>query len=915
MKINTDLLRRALTHVKIGAKDLDPVTITGLKEIIAEICSMNSFKEIDQSQLLEMAKLEVNIIYSGEGILDDKDPGHVEWLSVDGIPMDAGREINWKFWNDYNELLIEELPIPSINEIDSMSNKILLRLEDPRRDGKWIRKGMVVGEVQSGKTANYTALTCKAADAGYKIIIILAGMHNNLRAQTQDRLDESFIGFNSDKDDRSYIETFRIGVGNSKNHPSVMYLTTSNEKGDLSKTIAQGAGVSIPSPIPIIMIVKKNKSIIENLSRWAKRCGLRKGEKTIKNCPLLLIDDECDNASINTNKTHLRPEEADYLIPKDEDGNPIKEFDPTAINAGIRTLLNLFDQKSYIGYTATPYANILIHRQAYNKDYGEDLFPKNFILNLPIPSNYIGPIKFFGLDKDEDLGIEQQDRYPLYREINDQIDFVPEKHTKDFEIKEDIPASLKKAIMSFVLSCAARISRGMGNKHNSMLIHVTRFTKVQEQVASLVQKEINKISKRVKYGDGKSSENIWNEFETLWNIDFLEETSIPMGELGKVQSWLEIKPFIHDALNKFEKVKIINGTVGDILEYKKHKSVGINVIAVGGDKLSRGLTLEGLTVSYYLRAAKLYDTLMQMGRWFGYRPGYLDLCRIYTTRKLLGWYKHISLATIELKREFDYMVENDEEPIKYGLKIRSHPDALSVTSLNKMRHGEKRKVTFDGIMAQTLFISLRKDDLINNFNAARKLLNGRKADADTAIGYKYFHVKAGEVMEFLSKSIVHRRNGSFRPEYLVKYIKKLNVEGELINWTVVVLSTKDGDLMKKSIIKEPIYMTKRESEVDVFEDYVQFNKAILSKAHEKLDLSESELYTLNKKDPTPKEIRKARSKKKGLLLIYPLYGSPKENETYGLDEFPVLGYAISFPASGKERDIEYIVDALIAEEG
>jgi len=535
-------------------------------------------------------------------------------------------------------------------------------------------------------------------------------------------------------------------------------------------------------------------------------------------------------------------------------------------------------------------------------------------MNLPVPSNYIGPIKFFGLDKDEDLGIEHQDRYPLYREINDQIDFIPEKHTKEFKLKEELPESLKVAIMSFILTCAARISRGMGHKHNSMLIHVTRFTDVQEQVATLVQKEVNSIFKRVKYGDGKSTANIFDDFEKLWNNDFLELTSIPMADSAIVQNWLEIKPFIKEALQKLEKVKTINGTVGDILEYKKYKSVGINVIAVGGDKLSRGLTLEGLSVSYYLRTTKLYDTLMQMGRWFGYRPGYLDLCRIFTTKKLLGWYKHISLATIELKREFDYMVENDEEPIKYGLKIRTHPDALSVTSLNKMRHGERRKVTFDGIMVQTLFVSLIESDLKNNYNAVNELLSGQKLADENSVGYKYIDIKADSIIKFLSKFAVHKRNGTFRPEYLTKYIRKLNQENELINWTVVILSTKDGELMKKSLNEEKIKMTKRESDVDVFGDYIQFNKAILSKAHETLDLTKPELELLNKKDPTPQEIRKARSKERGLLLIYPLYGAKDENHKYGFDNFPVLGCVISFPSSGKERDVEYIVDALYAEE-
>ena len=187
----------------------------------------------------------------------------------------------------------------------------------------------------------------------------------------------------------------------------------------------------------------------------------------------------------------------------------------------------------------------------------------------------------------------------------------------------------------------------------------------------------------------RSNKETLKALKIIWENDYLKNTSIKMPQHGEINSWETIEPNIKRALEKLQNVKLINGTAGDILEYKNYRDVGINVIAVGGDKLSRGLTLEGLTVSYFLRVSSLYDTLMQMGRWFGYRPGYLDLCRLYTTDDLQKWYRHIAFATAELKKEFDYMVENNEEPETYGLKIRSHPDALSVTSLGKMRSGER----------------------------------------------------------------------------------------------------------------------------------------------------------------------------------------------------------------------------------
>src|SRR5262249_42666461 len=170
-------------------------------------------------------------------------------------------------------------------------------------------------------------------------------------------------------------------------------------------------------------------------------------------------------------------------------------------------------------------------------------------------------------------------------------------------------------------------------------------------------------------------------------------------------------------------IKLINGSAKDALEYDAARQTGINVIAIGGDKLSRGLTLEGLSVSYYLRASRMYDTLMQMGRWFGYRPGYLDLCRLYTTAELRRWYGAVTAANEELLREFDYMAAIGATPKEFGLRVRNHPDGLLVTARTKLRNARKVYVTFAGTISETIIFRTDEESRKQNQSAAESLIS------------------------------------------------------------------------------------------------------------------------------------------------------------------------------------------------
>ena len=273
---------------------------------------------------------------------------------------------------------------------------------------------MVVGQVQSGKTSNYTGLICKAVDAGYKVIIVLAGIHNSLRSQTQLRLDEGFLGRDTQVK-RAYEEGIApLGVGNIRLNNKKLIVhsaTSSEEKGDFNNRVANKLGLIPGGHDPILMVVKKNKSVLTNLVKWALSTVTEQaGKRIMRDVPLLVIDDEADHASINTK------------LMLDENGKSVDDDNVTAINGLIRKLLNSFEQSAYIGYTATPFANIFIYPNSLSNKHCTDLFPRSFIINLPAPSNYIGPAQVFGLEAEPAIDLEEVRGLDIIREINDQTE-------------------------------------------------------------------------------------------------------------------------------------------------------------------------------------------------------------------------------------------------------------------------------------------------------------------------------------------------------------------------------------------------------------------------------------------------------------------------------------------------------------
>lgn len=826
----------------------------------------------------------------------------------------ADQRTDWDFWTRYVKYLKKDKHFPDavIAHLDNLTDEVLDHLFNPQMENVQIdKKGLVVGQVQSGKTANYTGLICKAADAGFNFIIVLAGIHNNLRSQTQTRLDEGFLGF-----DTQYVRKYeeglsqKIGVGCYKGfkHAIANSITTSEEKGDFTQGRADSLGINFDTPTPFLLVVKKNVSVLKRLYAWLHTHA---GDGKITTKSLLVIDDEADNASINTNK---------------------KEFDPTKINQHIRQIIAQFAKSAYVGYTATPFANIFIPLA------DDDLFPRDFIINLPAPDNYIGPEKVFGTSVIPDES--NDDLLPIVKTITDYAGFIPEKHKKNDPLPsyDQIPDSLRTAIKCFIITCAIRMARGQGNKHNSMLIHVTRFQVWQNAVKELVEKLFGYYKSEIEANDTTVMEELRCIFEedlpdyksyVTVSREILESSQKNIDKLIKIHTWDEIRPYLFKAVQKIE-VKSINGSSGDVLTYYEHEETGVSVIAIGGDKLSRGLTLEGLSVSYFLRASKMYDTLMQMGRWFGYRPGYVDLCRLFTSPELNGWFRHITMASEELRAEFNYLAEARSTPDKYALKVRSHPGCLQITSLSKMRYTKNVQVSWASRLVETYQLHMDSQVRADNLRYTNDLINGlgspeRPEDHESCFLWK--DVSPEDICDYFHKFKVGKQLVKVNFDLICEYIKMLNNVGELTNWSVALMSRSICERDSKYTFAEKYtancfyrnnatdtqagmtpdtyYIRKNHIVGDRTDEFLDLTQGLLEKALEKTKERKKESKKTWKENyPSPDIVREEfRPKEQPLLMIYPLNPRGADPSLPDNGE-PFVGLVIAFPNTTR-TDIAY----------
>ncbi|NDK57689.1 Z1 domain-containing protein [Pontibacter fetidus] len=929
------------------------VTDADLRDAIDNILKIFPQLSGESESLYKYFESQFSVFSDNYKILVD-DETYIPWLKS------KKSDIKWSFWHRYVMYLQKKIAPSTLNKLDNLTDDILDRIIDPKTPGPWDKRGMVVGQVQSGKTGNYIGLINKAADAGFKLIIVLAGMHDSLRSQTQIRVDEGFLGFNTQTAMNFSNAGNRIGVGQFNKNLPAHALTTSRLNGDFKAQAAQSSGVNIRGTDPIILVVKKNASILKNLVSWLSVRGDRTpdGKIIIRDLPFLLIDDEADNASINVDPKKV-----------------------STINGSIRALLSLFEQSAYVGYTATPFANIFIpllnedQTKGLNlkiKDFefsvGQDLFPRDFIINIPAPSNYIGPSKVFGLPA-ASSSEESQEPLPIVVRISDYTDFVPDKHKKGNPLPTTLPETLKYAIKCFILSCAARRVRKQANSHNSMLIHVSRYINWQDRISSLVDAELKFYQRQIEFNQGsiiKDLRKIWiEEFEPKTHQVISQTHTYTDPEIKPI-SWARVKAELFNAGSKIE-VRAVHGdknvaglTYHNIspIDYFTSEQQGnyLSVIAVGGDKLSRGLTLEGLTISYYLRASKMYDTLMQMGRWFGYRPGYADLCRLFTSNELVDWFRHITIASEEMRSEFDYMFLLNETPRNYGLKVRTHPGVLKITAANKFRHKQIMMLSYSGELEQTYNFKIDQRLFTNNFKAATELIKalGKTSAPVNSLVDNQKYVWQGTnnsnlITKFLHAYSIGREVVDVHKmaDYIEAQVRKNN----LTNWTVALINNTmakkeadrfffevDGKLTEIGLTDRSITISRPDEIVSSY----SINKAmIISPNHEVIDLSDNEIeraLKLTKLDwerddkenepvlPSGARIKHIRKSTNGLLMLYPLHHEPihrwlvdPENKKYDskrvtYSDVPIFGFAISFPEIVNDEKIEYAVNNQFIEE-
>ncbi len=851
---------------------------------------MNDNPYPDQQQLISLISAYESI--PGNQKLNDIEKNNMikKFEHMFAITIESGTQLTkqgWQPWlhtrnedqkkefyaDRYKNYLLNNTDMPNsvINEIFNSTDKILECMANPLQSVGFKKKGLVVGHVQSGKTANYLALLNKAADIGYKLIILIAGVHNNLRTQTQKRVNDGFIGFDSLKRD---IVGVGIGLdGNINKRP----ISLTNTESDFKKSfLNQQTFDPTNSTVPVIMVVKKNSATLKNILSWLETS--KDKDTIIKNYPMLLIDDEADNASINTKK---KPNEA------------------TTINRQIRQILNMFYKVCYIGFTATPFANIFIDPDVEHEEYKDDLFPDDFIISLETPSNYMGAKKIF---------IDENEKY--IREIDDNESYFPVPLPNDFKI-DDMPKSFYDAIYLFILSIGIKKIRGIKNPHTSMLVNVIHKNKYQEDVKIIVDNEIKVLLNLIKFNYKKSindvlkNEKLKNIYD-IWQIEY-NSTGNFMDILSEViKLELQIKALL------------INSKSKDQLNYDDYKDDGgLHVIAIGGYSLSRGFTLEGLTVSYFLRNTAMYDTLLQMGRWFGYRDGYEDICRIYLTRESKNWYSHIAQVLEELREEFKVLEYHKLTPRDYGLKVQTHPEKLLITALNKMYNAEEfiLSTSYSSTLFEVKALFIENSTLKNNEQVLLELFNKleypyiSKDEKENKNGYLWNNIDVSVVIDFVKKYKVYISEKN-EIDSLLEYIE-MGSNKELKNWDIYFAYNGNSKLTNK--FKYEVKMQKRTLK-SYFKNYISFKDGggrIVRFFDEKIGLSDDQIKSADKIliekgiKQSGEPYRQVRTKP---LLVIKILDVCSKEESISQN---IVAYGISFPkCSENNRSVKFKVNKI-----
>lgn len=812
--------------------------------------------------------------------------------------------IEWTRWLTYKQWLRNNNRSPRVLEkMEEFTDEILDYVGDPTLLGPWDRKGLIIGDVQSGKTQTYLGLLNKAADAGYRLIVLLAGNTESLRQQTQIRVDEGFLGKDSSRNvARSGTGTAAdrfVGVGRlNKQLTYATGMTTVVQDFLQASKDATSISVSEESPNPFIFVVKKNVHVLKALIDWTNDQPKSHGRIDL---PLLLVDDESDYGSVNTGK----------------------EDDPTKTNFLIRKLLGKFSRNSYVAITATPFANILIDHNAETVRDGEvhpDLFPKDFVYGLEAPTNYVGAEKTFGTEDDvnSENVIDLHDVEPL----------LPLKH-KQYHAVHSIPDSLKTAIRVYVVANAVRDLRGHEDKRRAMLINISRFKRVQMHLHDLVKHELDVIKNALEAHAILYTEGVENHI-----IDGLKSTFEAFYATAEF-SWSEVLASLPSSVTEIT-VRTFNSDTEKLLkEQQQSAEMPKRVIAIGGDVLSRGLTLEGLMVSYYYRNVRAADTMMQMARWFGYRDEYEDLCRIWIDPGVAADYRFIADAVAELRSDLKLMRRQSLTPLDFGLSIRMHPGALLITAKNKSKSAavEPKVISLIGRRIETSRLDSRKTTIRGNRDAAislaETLTRTLGQPKETQRGYPHFaDVPQGTVATFLDEYTAHRMDELFYGNAISKFVKN-NKTAKFSSWDVIFVNGAKKVDSEESFGGVKIHPPRRTMTVGATEELLVSGKSSRLAGSDdlrkildaSLDESLSESFMLEYEGKQIPESAIYQHLPRPALLIYVLVPNFKDlpdkdrKKVESLEHERIVGIKLAFPGdrldiNNRDGDVRYLINTV-----
>lgn len=675
---------------------------------------LNDNDLVDEVLLERQAIIESTRSFSSGSALVSPEEASGSWYTG---PIDTD-----KFWPKLHAQLSSDPSwADAVEGLDETSTAVVSLLADPHSP-QIATRGLVLGYVQSGKTANFTATIAKAADAGYRLIIVLSGVHNSLRRQTQLRLDEQLCDLN----------------------PTEWIQLTDDERdfGNPVRALPLVAGTQLR----LLAVVKKNVTRLASLRAWLDIAHKAGG---LDNCPVLIIDDEADQASPNSHKD--------------------PELDRTRINEEIVGLLAL-PRVAYVGYSATPFANVLA-----NPSDPSDIYPRSFIYSLPKPIGYFGAEELFGLDLSERNHPDAVQGRDMIREVPPLEALRHAVSTKQPFVPEVTP-SLATAIQWFVMATAARRKRSGQEKHSSMLIHTTMRVQAQLDYLPTIEKFVKELSEQWKLGVPAGWSDQWTTETSKESAENFGHAPIPFEDLIDG---------IPDVLRK-TRVVADNSESQERLIYTDSPAT---VIAVGGNTLSRGLTLNGLVSSFFLRSAGAYDSVLQMGRWFGYRPGYEDLPRVWTTRSLASDFQFLSKIELEVRRDIDRYSANNMSPAELAVRIALHP-RMKVTSKLKMHFAVAASASYSETRPQTTYFSHQNKEVSEkNLGATRRLLTAARAGGekvDESESYVVIrNVLAEEVLRFLDDYEFNDKS-EMSDGTLHSYVAEQMAAGSLTRWNLVV---------------------------------------------------------------------------------------------------------------------------------